>query len=238
MKRRLGAAVVLAGIAAGGALGVGSAANLNLSSQALTPYRSCTVTATPATTTAVNDATVTQGSPTSNFGTATTLSVSSGNGVNRRVYLKFDLSQCRPAIPSTAGVRRATLRLYATGVPSACRTIDLFRATASWTESGITWNNQPFGTALNNPPTASRSASFTMGTPSGCQNQATGSYITGATPTGDVASFVAGGTTNFGWMLRDDAEGSGTTQTATFSGKNLGTIPQAPQLVVTYVTAP
>jgi hypothetical protein len=39
-------------------------------------------------------------------------------------------------------------------------------------------------------------------------------------------------------MIRDDAEGSSTTRTTTFSTKNLGTLAQAPQLVVTYVTAP
>jgi hypothetical protein len=39
-------------------------------------------------------------------------------------------------------------------------------------------------------------------------------------------------------MLRDSSEGSATTYTNTFSAKNLGTVAQAPQLVVTYVTVP
>jgi hypothetical protein len=39
-------------------------------------------------------------------------------------------------------------------------------------------------------------------------------------------------------MLRDDVEGSATARTATFSAKNLNTLAQAPQLIVTYVTTP
>lgn len=215
-----------------------SAASLSLTSQALAPYRTCTVTATPATTTAVIDTTVRQGSPTTNYGTLTNLTVSSGAGVNQRTYLKFDLSGCTPAIPASAIVRLASLRLYTTALPSVCRTIDLFAVTAAWTETGITWNSQPFGTAINNPPSNSRSGSFDVGTPVGCQNRTTATYLVGGTVTTDVAAFVAGGATNFGWMLRDDVEGSATTRTATFSSKNLGTVAQAPQLVVTYVTVP
>ena len=77
-----------------------------------------------------------------------------------------------------------------------------------------------------------------MGTPAGCQNQATGAYVIGGTVTADVATFVAGTATNFGWMIRDDTEGSATTRTATFSAKELGTVAQEPQLVITYVTVP
>lgn len=216
----------------------GSAASLSLTSQNFTPYRTCTITATPATTTAVTDTTARQGTPTTNFGALTTLTVSSGNGVNQRVYLRFNLTVCSPAIPATATVRLATLRLYMTAVPAACRVLDLFPVTAAWVETTLTWNNQPFGTALNNPPTASRTGTFSVGTPAGCQNQAAGTYVTGGTVTSDVALFVAGTATNFGWMIRDDAEGSATTRTATFSAKELGTVAQKPQLVITYVRVP
>ncbi len=216
----------------------GSAASLSLTSQNFTPYRTCTITATPATTTSVTDTTARQGSATSNFGALTTLTVSSGSGVNQRIYLRFDLTACSPAIPASATVRLATLRLYMTAVPAACRVLDLFPATVAWGETTLTWNNQPFGTTLNNPPTGSRTGTFSVGTPVGCQNQATGVYVTGGTVTADVATFVAGTATNFGWMIRDDTEGSSTTRTATFSAKELGTVAQEPQLVITYVTVP
>jgi len=236
---RLWARLLLAG--AGIVLGVGmlpgSAESLTLTSQRFTPYRTCTITATPATTTAVTDTTARQATANGNFGALTTLTVSSANGANQRTYLRFDMTVCSPAIPASATVRLATLRLYMSAVPAACRVLDIFRATAAWGETTLTWNNQPFGTTINNPPTASRSGTFSVGTPAGCQNQAAG-YVVGGTVTADVSSFVAGGATNFGWMIRDDVEGSATTRTATFSAKELGTIVQEPQLVITYVTVP
>ena len=217
----------------------GSAASLSLTSQNFTPYRTCTITATPATTTAVIDTTARQGTANGNFGAVNPLTVQSGSNpaLNQRTYIRFDLTVCSPAIPASAIVRLATLRLYMTAAPSACRVLDLFPATAAWVETTLTWNNQPFGTTVNNPPTGSRSGTFSVG-PAVCQNQAAGAYVVGGTVTADVASFVAGTATNFGWMIRDDTEGSAATRTATFAAKELGTVAQEPQLVVTYVTLP
>ena len=230
----------LAGLALLGVAGAnaGLAAGLNFTSQALTPYRTCVISGTPATTTAVADASVRQGSATSNFGTVTTNNVTTQNGQNRRLYIRFDLTQCNPAIPSTATVRLATLRMYVTALPAACRTVDVFRVTASWAESTISWNNQPFGTAINNPASGTAVDAFGVGTPVGCENRTANTYTTGGAVTSSVASFVAGTQTNFGWMLRDDVEGSATTYTQTYSAKNLGTAAQAPQLVITYVVVP
>jgi hypothetical protein len=219
-----------------GALGL--AANLNLASQALTPYRTCVITGTPSTTTSVIDSSVRQGSATSNFGTQTTNNVATQSGQNRRLYVRFDLSLCSPAIPSTATIRLATLRLYATAMPTACRTVDLFRVTAAWTEAGITWNNQPFGSSVNNPPSGSATDTFAIGTPVGCENRAANAYIVGATPTADVAAFVPGTATNYGWMLRDDVENFTSAHTSTFAAKNGTMAIQAPQLVITYVNVP
>lgn len=216
----------------------GSAAGLSLAAKGLTEYRTCTITATPAVTTSVRDASVRQGSPGTNFGTGTTTNIASASGANRRLYLWFDLSICTPAVPASATIRLATVRLFASTLPSVCRTIDVFRVTSAWTETAITWTNQPFGAAINNPPSASATDTFTIGTPVGCQNRSTGVYIVGANPTADVAAFVSGGASNLGWMLRDDVEGSGIARTETLSAKELGSILQAPQLVVTYVAAP
>ena len=233
-----GLAAIAVGLVAGIGLSSGAAASMNLTSQNFTPYRTCTVTATPVTATAVVDATAQQASATTNFGATTSVTVSSGTAINQRIYLKFDLTACSPAIPASAIIRLATLRLYMTAVPAACRTMDVFKVTAAWTETVITWNNQPFGATINNPATASRSGSFNVGTTAGCQNLAAGVYVVGGTVTTDVAGFVSGASSNLGWMIRDDVEGSATTRTATFSAKELGTIAQEPQLVVTYVTVP
>src|SRR5215208_5746099 len=170
---------VAVGFGAGASLRPGSAASLTATSQGLTAYRTCTVTGTPSSTTAVTDTVVRQASATSNFGTATTMEVASATSANRRAYLKFDLAGCTPAIASSATIRVATLRPYVSTLAAACRTLDIFRVTASWTETALTWNNQPFGTTINNPATASRTDSFDVGTPSACENKAAG-YVSGA----------------------------------------------------------
>jgi hypothetical protein len=228
---------IVAALLLGSRLVVGTAASLNLTSQAFTPVRTCTITAATSATTAVADANVRQGSATTNFGAVTTVNVSSAAGANQRIYAKFDLTQCTPAIPATATVRLATLRLFMSTIPAVCRTVDIFRATAAWTEAAITWNNQPFGTTINNPASGTAADVFTVGTPAGCANQ-TAAYVVGANVTTNVAAFVAGTSTNFGWMLRDDVEGSATASTSTFSAKELATLARAPQLVVTYVVVP
>ena len=235
---RWGIAATVVVLAAGIGLTSGAAASVNLTSQAFTPYRTCTITATPVGATAAVDSTVQQGTATTNYGATNPLTVSSGSAINQRVYLKFDLTTCTPAIPASAIVRLATLRLYATAVPAACRTLDIFKVAVAWTEGVITWNNEPFGAAINNPASASRSGSFNIGSTAGCQNLAAGAYVVGGTVTADVAGFVSGASTNLGWMIRDDVEGSATTRTATFAAKELGTVAQEPQLVVTYVTVP
>ena len=192
--------VVVIGFMVGTALVSGHAASFSYTSQNLTPYRTCTVTATPSSTTSVIDAHVQQANLTTNFGASTTMTVATGVNLNRRIHIRFDLGGCSPVIPATATIRLATLRLYASTLAATCRTMAIFRVNSSWTEAGVTWNNQPFGTTINNPPTASRSGTFSVGTPAGCQNQAAG-YVTGGTVTSDVASFVAGSVTNFGWMI-------------------------------------
>jgi hypothetical protein len=232
------ALLAVAGSVAIVGLAPGFAAGLGLTSQPLTSYRTCAITATPSSTTAVTDASVRQASPATNFGTVTTNNVATAAAANRRLYVYFNIAQCSPSIPSTATIRLATLRLYLSALPASCRTIDIFRATASWGEATITWNSQPFGTALNNPAGATASDTFTAGTPAGCQNQVAGAYTVGANPTSDVAAFVAGTATNYGWMLRDDVEGSATAYTQTLSAKNLGTLAQAPQLLITWVAVP
>lgn len=231
-KSRWGIRRHLAGFAALGvatlaATVTGYAANLPLDSQNLTVFRTCILTATPSGTSVVADTYVASNSATSNFGTATAMYVQSGNaGGNRRVYVSFDLAQCSPAIPASATVHTAVLRTFVTAIPSPCRTNGLYRVTSAWTEAGITWNTQP--------TVGSVTASIGIGSEVGCQNRTTSTYVSGWEVASDVQAFVSGSATNRGWMIRDAAEGSGTSRTSTFTTKNAGTLAQAPQLVVVY----
>ncbi len=211
----------------------GFAATFPVASKSLTLPKTCVLTANPSTTTVESDSAVRQASATTKFGTATSANVTSSNNANIRSYIKFDLTKCSPAIPAAAAVKLATLRLYITAVPNACRTQDIFRVAASWTETGITWNNQPFGTAINNPAQGQRTAFIDVGS-APCANSAAGQYVSGWTVTTDVRNFVSGAQTNFGWMIRDDVENSGTARASAYSTKDDGTLARAPQLVITY----
>src|SRR5438876_1027038 len=131
-----------------------SAASLSFNSNSLTVVRTCVLTGTPNTSTTVKDAGIQQANKNTKFGTATSMSVSSSANANQRLLVQFDLSRCTPAIPVSVSISSATLRLFVTALPTACRTQDIFAVTASWNESIVTWNSQPFGQTLNNPPSA------------------------------------------------------------------------------------
>ncbi|WP_018681380.1 polysaccharide lyase family 8 super-sandwich domain-containing protein [Actinokineospora enzanensis] len=72
-----------------------------------------------------------------NFGTATTFGIkTAATGFTRRAFLRFTLSL--PAAP-----RRAILWLHGKAIDQLYSTVKLYRVTAAWTETGVTWNNQP-----------------------------------------------------------------------------------------------
>jgi len=92
----------------------------------------------------VADAQTSQKYPDANYGTNPLMY--SGNMIDSlsyRSYLRFDLSP----IPTGAIINSATLIVYvasATGSP----TIEVRSAVQGWTESTVTWNNQPIPSAL------------------------------------------------------------------------------------------
>lgn len=229
MTRRLAAAIVLATLA--GALPA-LASGVTVSSSTLDAYRTCILSGVSSTSTAVADTFVDQNSPNSNSGTSSQMDEQSRTSRNRRVYVRFDLSLCSPAIPATATVLDGQLDLFFTSRPSVCRTIDVFLLTATWAEGTITWNNQPVGTSTNNPPTAQRGAFTTIGA-SPCTYSTANTYASWPVTT-DVQSFVAGTATNHGWMLRDDTEESGTERRTRFSTAEANRAERAPRLVITY----
>jgi hypothetical protein len=209
------------------AVTVGMASSLSVTSANLTSYRTCVVQGYPSTTTAESDTYVAQDTGTSNFGTAATMDVQSrSTSKNRRSYVKFDLTKCSPAIASTASVKVATLRLMVTVLASSCRTDDVYRVTATWTETGITWNTSP-----TNAGTLTSAAN--VGT-APCTTSAANTYVNWDV-TSEVATFVAGTATNFGWMVRDRTENSAGTNVNTYVTKETGILGTAPQLVVNYL---
>ena len=166
---------------------------------------------------ASTDSYVNQQSASTNYGSSATLEVKSKkqgpNQRNERTFASFDVS----SIPGGSTVSAATLTLCATSVPSS-RTYDAHRVTASWTEGGVTWNNQP---AVAGSATASAG---TPGSP-GCMTW---------TVTSDVQLWVDG-TSNYGWRISDASEGSSQERLTVFRSTEDGAVPaDQPHLQVSW----
>jgi len=151
---------------------------------------------------------VDQATPSTNYGSDTTLRVRSQSGsLNRRSLVKFDL----PTAPPGCTMTNATMYMYAS-TPAAGRTIQVFRAAASWNGGSVTWNNQPTTTG-----TAVTSASLSA---AGYQSWDVTSH---------VASQYSG--TNNGFIVRDATESSGTAAQQVYDSDNAANYPV---LVVTF----
>ena len=200
------------------AAGTATAASLGVASARLT-VDSKTVAIAPTTCSldaAAADSYVSELDLLSNFGAATTLEVRSLLLGNRRTFVRFDLAPC--AIPGGAVVTSASLELHMTSAPTAGRTHEARRVAASWTETGVTWANQPL-VALT--PTATATTGTTSGVP----------LTWDVTP--DVQAFI-GGTANDGWRIGDASEGSATERRAVFASAESGTAAERPVLRITY----
>jgi hypothetical protein len=205
--------------------GVAFAASLGVASKDLTTYTVATaVPVSTCTLTSVADTYADQSTlqAGNNFGTSTTMLVESSQTIglvptNKRSFVRFDLSPC--SIPAAAQVLSGSLKLSLSTAPSASRTYQAFRATASWGETTLTWNNQP-GVA------GSATASVTTGTTSG--------VTLSWNVLSDAQSFVSGSQTNNGWRINDQSESSATAWTGTFATREAGTASQRPSLVITY----
>jgi len=86
------------------------------------------------------DTMVYEDSPTQNFGSTGWLDILSGTGERDRAFLQFNIS----SLPSTAVITQADLGLYyyfdSLGVSED---VGVYEVTGSWSDSTITWNNQP-----------------------------------------------------------------------------------------------
>jgi hypothetical protein len=212
-----GAATTLALTALVTTASVAFAATLGISSQRLTtvtkastvPSSTCNLA------NASEDTWVNEGSQNQTNGNATALSVRSALS-DRRTFVKFDLSSC--AIPSTARVTSATLKLFLSIAPPSSRTHQVWRVTSAWSEATLDWNPQP---SLAGAATASTATGTTAG------------VTLSWTVTNDVQTW-AQGTANHGWRVNDQTEGSVTQQHAEYRSSEFATAAQRPKLDITY----
>lgn len=110
------------------------------------------------------DANVSESAPTSNYGGDTKLVIQSGDGtaLNKRAWLRFDLAG---RLPPGATVTAAKLRLYVfnpdqLGDPLTLRAFG--QDNDSWTETGITWSNQPLIGADDTPGAGNTASTHAM----------------------------------------------------------------------------
>lgn len=152
--------------------------------------------------------------PNTNFGTSMTVQVDPSILTTARGLFRFDVSQ----IPLGSAVESAVLRLcQATGnQPGEGRTHQLRRLMSTWTELGVTWNNQP-------PVNAAASAGFQVIDVAQC------AYTDVSQ---DVQSWV-NGANNYGWQVNDRDE-TLLTGTVEYASREHSSISHRPQLVVTY----
>lgn len=187
--KRVALLLVVATMTVGISIGTGFAATLGVASdhlwagtQTLTKA-TCTLTGTTSTT----DTYVNQASATSSFGTGTTMLVQPDAASQKWSFVRFDLSQCSPVIPTTGGADTATLSLRITAAPKASRTLTMTPIASNWSNA-TTWNTAP---------SFASSATTTFAT--GTANNTTVSIPV----TIDVDALIKSSTANYGWRISD-----------------------------------
>ncbi len=167
----------------------------------------------------VGDAFVKKGQPNENKGTNAFMEVDGNAAKIRRSFVKFDL----PSIPAGSTVNLATLTLCylqktsQTAAPG--RIHELHRATSTWTETGVTWNNQPAVAA---------SVTDTIAVPSTSQ-------CVDFNVTADVQAWVSGAGNN-GWRVNDQDETAKGRFGTDYVTREQADASQRPKLDVTYTS--
>jgi hypothetical protein len=131
-------------------------------------------------------------------------------------FVKFDVS----GIPGGSTVNQVTLKLCFSSDPAGGaqgHIHELRLVTSSWTEIGVTWNNEP---------TVSTTVTDAITVPSGAQ-------CVSFTVTSDVQAWVDGAP-NYGWRLNDQDEVTPGSSVVSYAAREYSAPGQSPQLVVPY----
>ncbi len=156
------------------------------------------------------------GSPNVNNGSEIVMDLNN----TRDGVVKFDIS----AIPSGSTITSATLTLVATGVGSATavKNYGAHQILVDWDESTITWNT----------PGSTAETHFAGSPTETIAVTGIGSYNWNVVS--DVANFVNGSATNYGWRIIWSSNTSGTNKQVDFGTKENSTSGNRPVLSVTY----
>jgi signal peptidase I len=154
---------------------------------------------------ASRDAWIDQAVPDTNHGNELDLYVQSNAGAAGRSLVMFD---DLPTISSGCALFSATISMYAKSSTGGPRTLQMWPLAANWTENQVKWNTQP---AMTGVPTTAQSGA---------------GWVTWDV-TQVAQAWYAG--TNHGVLIKDAAEGSGTS-TQIFSSRS--DTPNGPELYV------
>jgi hypothetical protein len=165
----------------------------------------------------------TAGNQATNHGASATLQVQSRTNQAQRTLVLFDLS-----IVPNAGVKSATLTLNMVSAPSNARTYSANLVTSFWNEPDVTWNDRvsttPWGAAggdFDNTVTANAAIPTAV-------VQVSWNVTT-------MLQTWYSGTPNYGFLIKDNTEGGGTTRTTQFSSKEDATAANRPTLTLTFL---
>jgi hypothetical protein len=193
---------------------VAAASSLSLASAKLGVFTSCTLDSASG---GIDDAYTDQNQKNATHNTAALEVNSSTQNKNEYTFIAFtSLVNACPALAG-ASIKSATLTLTMTTAPANAKTYTVSRVdpASTWTQSTLTWNNQP--------GVVSTTTTFASGTTAGTRT---------ADVTSDVTLF-ASGTTSKGWRIAD--LGTTTTDLGAFASAESGTTANRPRLTVNYV---
>ena len=157
--------------------------------------------------------------PTTNYGTSVSVFVAPKTAERMRGFLQFDTSSCA-GLGASSTVLSGDLKLYVVNAPFEERTHELKRVAANWSETTVTWNNQP---AVTNAATDSQIISTTSAV-----------YVT-FDGTVDVKAWVAGTAINNGWRVSDAAENTLAQPSVEYQSSEIGTPSFRPELTIVYL---
>jgi hypothetical protein len=139
-----------------------------------------------------DDAVVYEGDPDRNFGSHWEMGINYRDGFRDRTFIMFDLRD----IPPGSIIGSATLNIYMYDAPNLSRTLACYEVNKKWYEYRITWSNQPSATVFV--------ASASTGTKPKLLSLNVKNSLVKFTAK-DIYDYVP----NYGWMLKDLNEGSG-----------------------------
>ena len=189
----------------------------------------------------VGDSYIKSGVSNKNQGTETILSIQDSG--NSRALIKFDQAQIAATIgsaPLTSAKLRLKIVANGNNWGTSGRGVAAHRMTATWTETGVTWNCANDTKPSNSTPDCTQWSMTNSGAwpflaaPTSVailQNNQTGFVEWDVTA--DVQAFMSGSATNFGWILKKaDESKSGSVDYSSKQGSAV------PQLVIETGSAP